>query len=404
MQLMPDQNQKQYYETTQGGFRFATSVCGALLGQGADIILCDDPHNILEAESDAVRSSVVDWWREGVSSRLNDPKTGCKVIIQQRVHEADLAGEMLRDGYHALVLPAEYDSTHPYCSPADVRSVDGDLLWPERFGRDELYKLKRSLGSYAAAGQLQQLPAPREGGMFRKTWFRVIEPSQIPVGGILVRGWDMAASEGSDAAYTVGVLMMKFGDMFYILDLVRFRASAGETENRIRAIVSQDGMKVRQQSFPIDPGAAGKLEARNLGTILKGYPLHFSPESGAKEVRAQGFAAQAEIGNVCLVRGDWNDEFLHEASLFPNSKYKDQIDACSRAFHSLVQISATMLDGMITPPICERVSWKSRPDLMSEPVITLADPVLPSVTADVVGLIDINDNLCVSQWGPPVWR
>ena len=49
--LTGDQNQKTYYETDQGGYRLATSVGGHGTGEHPDRIVCDDPHNVQQAES-----------------------------------------------------------------------------------------------------------------------------------------------------------------------------------------------------------------------------------------------------------------------------------------------------------------------------------------------------------------
>ena len=75
--------------------RIATSVDGALTGEGGDIIVIDDPHNVREAESSTVREGGLDWWDQAMQTRLNDPKTGAFIIIMQRVHEVDLTGHIL---------------------------------------------------------------------------------------------------------------------------------------------------------------------------------------------------------------------------------------------------------------------------------------------------------------------
>ena len=85
--LTSDQNQKQRFENNKTGARIATSVDGALTGEGGDIIVIDDPHNVRESESSAVREGVLEWWDQAMQTRLNDPKTGAFIIIMQRVHE-----------------------------------------------------------------------------------------------------------------------------------------------------------------------------------------------------------------------------------------------------------------------------------------------------------------------------
>jgi hypothetical protein len=142
--------------------RPAETENGLLTGEGGDRVVCDDPHNVQEAESDSVRKSTLDWWDVVMSTRVNDPKTSSKVVVMQRCHQQDLSGHLLeRGGFEHLCLPAEYEG--PPCVTSiiwtDPRTEEGDLLWPARFGAPEIEELKRSLGSYAArrAGELDQV-------------------------------------------------------------------------------------------------------------------------------------------------------------------------------------------------------------------------------------------------------
>jgi hypothetical protein len=168
--LTDDQNQKQRFENDKTGYRIATSVNGALTGDGGDLIVIDDPHNSVEADSAKVREGVLEWWDQAMQTRLNDPRTGAFVIIMQRLHEQDLTGHVLSNQlgneWSHLCLPARYEIGHPTPSRSplgfiDPRSAEGELLWPERIDDKTLSNLERSLGTYAAAGQLQQRPSPR---------------------------------------------------------------------------------------------------------------------------------------------------------------------------------------------------------------------------------------------------
>ena len=337
VELLDDQNQKQYFATTAGGHRFSTSVKGQITGYGCDVMLCDDPHNVVDGESVAARDGAVEWWREAVPTRLNDPKTGRKIVIQQRIHENDISGWCLKNGYHRLVLPAEFEPDHPFISPLDIRTKPGELLCPDRFGRDEIEDLKRSLGSYASAGQLSQRPAPREGGMFKRHWFQIV--NEAPKKAERWRHWDQAATEasqGEDPDYTVGAKVARDDDgIFYIEDVVRVRESAHNVEKLIKQTAETDGRNVRI-SLPQDPGSAGKALAQYYIRQLAGYTVKADPETGSKETRAGPFASQAEAGNVKLVKGDWNSAFLDELANFPNGAHDDQVDAATGAFTRMV--------------------------------------------------------------------
>ena len=177
--LAGDQNTKTRFDNNRSGYRIATSVGGAATGEGGDRIVCDDPHNVQEAESDSIRQATVEWFNVVMSTRVNDPRTAAKVVVMQRCHQKDLSGHLLEQGgWEHLCLPAEYEDPPRVISVRfpDPRVVPGELLWAERFGAEEIANLKVSLGSYAAAGQLQQRPSPAGGGMIKRPWFRFWQP------------------------------------------------------------------------------------------------------------------------------------------------------------------------------------------------------------------------------------
>ncbi len=383
--LVHDQNQKQYFQTTAGGHRFSTSVGGLLTGYGADIILCDDPHNVVDSESETTRTATVTWWREAVPTRLNDPRTGRKLVIQQRVHEKDVAGWCIGEGYGHLVLPAEFEADHPHRSSLDPRGRDGDLLWPARFGREDIDRLKRSLGSYAVAGQFQQRPAPRDGGMFKRFWFETV--AAAPARARRVRRWDLAATStlrAEDPDWTAGLRMARDeAGIVYIEDVRRLRETSWKVEQAILNTASADGKAV-PIGMPQDPGAAGKAQAAYLVRQLAGYVVKTEPETGSKETRAAPFAAQAEAGNVKLVRGAWNDDFLDELCGFPNAAHDDMVDAAAGAFRMLVERGSTgLLDyyaGKATAPVPAPGSSPSLDPLEQDGRVTPADGVAPPLT------------------------
>ena len=159
------------------GWKFASSVRGVGTGARGHRVIFDDLHNVKEAESDTVRHETVRWFREAMSNRLNDLKTGSLTGIMQRTHEEDVSGAILEDGdYTHLCIPMEYESARHCVTPIgweDPRQEDGELAWPERFPGDELAKFKRQI--YLWAGQYQQRPAPRGGGIFKEEWWQTYE-------------------------------------------------------------------------------------------------------------------------------------------------------------------------------------------------------------------------------------
>jgi len=347
-----------HYENEQGGKRHSVAL-GSTMGKGGRIVVFDDPHNVLEAESDDVRDRNCEKFDLILSTRLTGDNAGFCVIMQ-RLHARDYSGVLIRkraDLVH-LCLPAYYEAEHPYVSkpkriksertshptydpetetielPGDWRTEDGQLLWPELQTKEKLDKMVIHLGSYGKSGQLQQRPAPREGGMFQRSDFQFLE--REPVGGVVVRGYDLASTKDA-GAYTVGCKMIITPDKRIVIsNITRDRLSPHGVDKLLVALAEADGKKVRID-IPQDPGQAGKHQITYLGKLLHGYDVHFSTESGAKEDRARPLSAQCENGNVYLVRGNWNYDFIDEAIDFPNGEYKDQIDAASRAYAALLK-------------------------------------------------------------------
>ena len=135
------------------------------------MLIVDDAHGAQEAQSDAMRENTLEWLDMAWSTRKNDPRSSCEIMIMQRLHDMDAAGHMLKQGgWEHLCLPAEYDGVKRKTKLGyyDPRTEMGELLWPNRFGRTELDALKKALGSaYAISGQLQQQPSPEGGGILK---------------------------------------------------------------------------------------------------------------------------------------------------------------------------------------------------------------------------------------------
>ena len=188
---------------------------------------------------------------------------------------------------------------------------------------------------------------PAAGLYFKREYFEVVDAA--PADGIEVRGWDLASSEAEGAPYTVGVKLKWKDGLYYVEHVVRLQGSPRKVEQALKTTASQDGQTV-VIDFPQDPGQAGKAQAQHLAELLSGYKVHSSPESGNKIERAGAFSAQAEAGNVKLVKGGWNEAYLDELEGFPESKHKDQVDASSRAFHRLSWLIRHQGTGTIAGP------------------------------------------------------
>ena len=343
--LTSDQNAKTKFENSKTGFREAMAFT-SMTGARGDLVILDDPLSADDANSEAALYAAEITFTEALPTRVNNNKSAI-VVIMQRLHERDTSGIILSRGlgYTHLCLPMRYEAGGAKSTRfIDPRKADGELLFPERFPEAQVADLEKTMGSYASAGQLQQRPAPRGGGMFKREWFETV--SAAPANCRWVRGWDLAATAKETAAYTAGVLIGKAQDgRFYIADATRIQGSAADVERLIVNTAGQDGTSVKG-SIPQDPGQAGKAQSQYLVRQLAGFDYRASTESGDKVTRADPLAAQAEGGNVLNLQDDWNRDFLDELTTFPSGKFKDQVDAATRAFNELLSGSSYNLDNI----------------------------------------------------------
>lgn len=341
VQLQKDQSEKIKFENTSTGFREVATPSN-ITGRRGDRVVVDDPLSAENANSEAEREKVNLWFREALPTRLNNPEGSAIVVVMQRLHERDVAGIILDlGGWDTLILPMRFEPDR--ADPADWRSEPDELLFPDRFPESVVAELERSMGSYASAGQLQQRPAPREGGLFKRSWFRFVQA--IPAGQRRrVRAWDLAATKkatSNNPDWTAGVLMSRGGDGDFLIESVdRLRGSPMEVVATIKGRAATDGKTVTIR-IPQDPGQAGKAQAEQMVRDLAGYPVKVERPTGDKATRAMPAAAQAEAGNVSiLITGDpdrdaWIEPFLAEVTMFPGAAHDDQVDAFSDALSEL---------------------------------------------------------------------
>ena len=358
-QLSGDQNQKNRFENTATGYRVVVPMFAGT-GERGDYVIVDDPHSVDQAESDLERRSAIEWWNGSMATRLNDFSSGHKVAIQQRLHEADLTGDLLsKGGYEVLCLPAEFEPERRYSTSigwTDPRQESGELLWPEKVTRANLAELKVSLGSYRYAGQYQQRPSPAEGGIFKRRWWRFWRPAHLhlpPVqmrtseGEVLnieavpipaafdtmIESWDMTFKDLATSDYVVGQVWGTLRADRFLLDQVRDRMDMPATKEAVKALSNRwpkAGTKL------VEDKANGPAIIQELQHDVAGL-IEVNPEGG-KIARAHAAAPQIESGNVYLPHpafAPWVDDFIAEAAAFPSGRNDDQVDAMTQALNRL---------------------------------------------------------------------
>jgi predicted phage terminase large subunit-like protein len=357
-QLTGDQNQKTRFENTATGYRVVVPVHSGT-GERGDYVVVDDPHSVTQAESDLERRGAIEWWNGSMATRLNDLSTGHKVVVQQRVHEADLTGDLtIKGGYELLCLPAEFEPERR-CSTSigwtDPRKDFGDLLWPARFSRTSLEGLKVSLGSYRYAGQFQQRPSPSDGGICKRFWWRYWRPAHLDLPPVqvqtdgevlsiqavpvpaqfdtMIQSWDMAFKDLATSDYVVGQVWGALKADRFLLDQCRARMDMPSTKEAVKQLTERwpkTGTKL------VEDKANGPAIIQELKHDVAGL-TEVNPEGG-KIARAHAVSSQIESGNVYLPHpaiAPWIVGFIDEAAAFPAGRNDDQVDAMTQALNRL---------------------------------------------------------------------
>jgi phage terminase large subunit-like protein len=338
---------------------------GSLTSRRGDRLILDDPHSVEKAESQNDRERAVRRFREGAINRLNDQQLSAIIVIMQRLNEGDISGEILDTGmdYVCLILPMEYEASR-HCSTEigfdDPRSKDGELLAPQRFPQDVVDALKRDMGTYAYAGQYQQRPAPRGGGIFPYNGWEYWEKelaakygrseNQFPDMDFIIASADTAFTEKQENDFTALVILGVWTDFHGLQNIMlmhfwqkrlKFAPAVEEitkscrkwkvdrliVENKASGIaVYQEIVRLtREEEFAVqlvDPKNEDK-KAR-AETVAQ-----FFGEEKEDGTRRQGLVyAPARLqDNGAVWPRDWADELMAQASTFPKGKHDDGVDA-----------------------------------------------------------------------------
>lgn len=343
-ELSDDTTAKKHWETQQGGGMWAAGVGGPITGKGFHLGIIDDPvKNAEDANSKIIRDKHKEWYTTTFLTR-EEPDAAI-VLIMTRWNEDDLAGWLLaeeaddedsltQEKWHIVCLPAIAEEVLDFpetCTVEPDFRPTGAALCPERYPLPKLLKKKKKgVRDYDAL--YQQRPTAKEGRFFHVTQLQIVDA--VPVGGRTVRGWDKGATE-NDGDPTAGVKMTAAPDgLFYIEDVQRGQWNTANRDKTIRQTAELDGRSVKQKGEQ-EPGSGGKESAENFIRLLSGFSVSVERSTANKEERADPFSSQLNAGNVRLLRGAWNKEYIEELRQFPNGTHDDQVDGSSLAFNEL---------------------------------------------------------------------
>lgn len=327
-----DSNAKDEFRTTDGGVVYATGNEGTITGYGAGkmrstfggAIIIDDPHKAGEGDSETMRQNVLDWFSTTMESRKNSPDTPI-ILIMQRLHEDDLSGFLLAGGngeqWEHVCIPAIKD--------------DGSSFWPDQFPVADLMRLEAT-NSYRFAGQYQQQPAPKGGGIFKTDWVK--HWSALPEIEYRMIYADTALKTGQENDFSVFQCWGKGKDgKAYLLDMIRGKWEAPQLLAQARAFwskcMAQPGGVLRQMKIEDKASGTGLIQQLKQG----GVPVKAIPRNRDKTTRAYDTAPQFEVGNVMLPQDHpCLSDLLHELSMFPNGAHDDTVDPLMDAVQDML--------------------------------------------------------------------
>ena len=367
--LNSDQNTKSRFSNDQGGERLITSVGAAVTGEGGSIIVVDDPNAANEAFSDANIQATIEWWDGTMSTRLNDQKTGAMIVIQQRLAENDLTGHILENDtkgeWTHLCLPMRFEKERSFVTSIgweDPREDEGDLLWPERFGDEEVERLERVLGPFAAAGQLQQRPEPQGGGVIKRDWWNVWEERSYPPMDFIIASLDTAYTLNTSNDYSALSVWGVFTEDLNAQNVRTFAKDGTANENvRVYAEMApklmlmhawQERLEFHQliervaytcKSMKVDKllienKAAGISVAQELRRLYsgQGWAVQLSdPKSMDKLSRLYSVQHLFAEGMVFAPDKAWAEMVITQVGQFPKGKHDDVVDTVSMAIRHL---------------------------------------------------------------------
>lgn len=387
--LVGDQNTKGRFQNNQRGERLITAVDAKVTGEGGQIIVLDDPNAANEVLSAATIESTKEWWNGTMSTRLNDPKTGAFVVIQQRLAEEDLTGHILETdhGWTHLCLPMEFERSRSFVTTIgweDPREEEGELLWPERFDEKQVKLLSSRLGPWRAAGQLQQRPEPKGGGIIKRDWWMPWDEASYPPMDYILAVIDTAFTEKEEndpSAMTVwGVFS---GDV--VAQAVKRDGPIG-TSQRIygqsapRAMlmyaweerlelhdlvtkVAETCKMMRIDKLIIENKASGistAQEMRRLYAHENWMVQLIDPKNTDKIARLYSVQHLFSEGLVHAPNVDWAEKVINQMATFPKAKHDDLTDTASMGLRHLRDLGLLARGEEITADVQQSMLHRPR--------------------------------------------
>jgi predicted phage terminase large subunit-like protein len=390
--LSKDQNEKLNFQNSRGGFRIATAIT-SLTGIRGDRVIIDDPHSVDSASSEALRQSEVATFLEAIPTRLNDPIHSAIVVIMQRLHEEDVSGVILEKelGYDHIMLPMRYDPTRHCVTKLgieDPRSAEGELLFPARFPASVVDRDERAMGPYASAGQFQQQPTPRGGGVIKADWWQPWEEPAYPPMDLIVASLDTAYTtkqENDFSALTVwGVFTADRNtaqatrvsgrdgianvERVYVDGAPRVMLIAAWQERlELPDLVQKVAKTCRDRGVDrllIESKASGISVSQELQRLYnhEDWAVQLI-NPGAIDKLARLYSVQHLFSEGMVYAPDrhWSDLVIRQCEVFPKGKHDDLVDTVSQALRHLRELGVLTRSAERMADIDEQMRHRGAP-------------------------------------------
>lgn len=348
VKMKKDTQAKGHYETEATGMRKAVGSGGQITGSGADLIIVDDPQDPAMATSEVERKNVQDFYDHTLYSRLNDPDVGMRVIVMQRLHEMDLTGHLMNkktgrpnDHLH-ICIPGELDEK--ILSPIELKQFyKNGLFWATRFHRAALQQFKKTLGSLQYAGQIGQAPAPPEGNLVKRAWFKIMAPelvSRNPDREYVQFYLDTAFTENQANDPSAVLAAFKRDGKAYIMTIAEVWKIFPELMPFVSAFVRINDYSHYGSMIKVEPKASGKSLVQSMQANYKdlnvGEIVSDLVNGKDKVGRLSAVSPYIESGKIVLIEGAWNEYFLSQVCSFPNAAHDEFVDLLSYMIDDLL--------------------------------------------------------------------
>lgn len=327
------------FQNDKGGFRMSKTTGSNITGHKGLFILCDDPQNPKTAESEVKRKDTISYYTNSLYNRLTPINLGLRVIIMQRLHEEDLTGYILRktpNSYRHICLPAEESKD---IKPIELRQYyKNGLFDPNRLSRKILADFKENLGSRGYSGQYSQTPSPEEGGIIKREYFDIVDPTTLirdvinePIHFFIDSAYTSKTENDPSA---ILACFLKNG-IIYILDVKEVWLEFVDLIKFIKDYVVKFQMSNDSKIF-IEPKASGQDIASQLRSETKFNIVETKAPDTDKVVRANAVTPKMESRRVRLVQGMYVTHYLDQLAGFPNAAHDDMVDVTVNAISTLI--------------------------------------------------------------------